>query len=109
VLCDRGRTSYIKPIVEKSLELAYQYARVETVGVTTAIPLSNTQQETLIARLKKMTNADQIKLEITVDPNLLGGFLLTIRSKIIDTTIRGQLQQLSSYLGASTLDFININ
>lgn len=109
VLCDRGRTTYIKSIVEKSLELAYQYARVETVEVTTAIPLTNSQQEALTTKLKRMTNADQIKLEIITNPNLLGGFILKIKSKIIDTSIRGQLQQLSSYLGASALDFININ
>jgi F-type H+-transporting ATPase subunit delta len=109
VLCDRGRTSYMKSIVEKSLELAYQYARVETVEVVTAIQFTSAQQESLTAKLKKMTNAEQIKLEITINPSLLGGFIVKIKSKIIDTSIRGQLRQLSSYLGASTLDFININ
>lgn len=109
VLCDRGRIAYAKSIVEKALELAYKYAKVETVEVVTAIQLSATQQDALMSKLKRMTNADQIKLEVIVNPNLLGGFILKVGSKIIDTSIKGQLQQLSSYLGASTLDFININ
>ena len=101
VLCDRGRISYLGPILEKATELAYKAASIEIVKVTSSTLLTSSQQESLISKLKKMTGADQIKLEINVNPNLIGGFVVQVGSKIIDTSIQGQLRQLSSYLGAS--------
>ena len=103
VLCDRGRISYLSSIVEKSIELAYKAASIEIVKVTSSTPFSPSQQEALTSKLKKMTGAEQIKLEIHTNPDLIGGFIVQVGSKIIDTSIQGQLRDLSSYLGASVL------
>ena len=103
VLCDRGRISYLEPIVDKALELAYKAASIETVKVVSSVPFTSTQQEALISKLKKMTGAEQIRLDITTNSNLIGGFVIQVGSKIIDTSIQGQLKQLSSYLGSSAL------
>lgn len=101
VLCDRGRISYLEPIVNKALELAYKAASIETVKVMSSVPFTSTQQEALISKLKKMTGAEQIRLDISINSNLIGGFVIQVGSKIIDTSIQGQLRELSSYLGAS--------
>lgn len=103
VLCDRGRISYLSSIVDKALELAYKAASIETAKVVTSIPFTASQQEALVSKLKKMTGADQIKLDLTTNSNLIGGFIIQVGSKIIDTSIQGQLRQLSSYLGASVI------
>jgi F-type H+-transporting ATPase subunit delta len=103
VLCDRGRISYLESIVDKALELAYKAASIETVKVISSVPFTSTQQEALVSKLKKMTGADQIRLDITTNSNLIGGFVVQVGSKIIDTSIQGQLRQLASYLGSSVL------
>jgi F-type H+-transporting ATPase subunit delta len=103
VLCDRGRLSYLDSILEKSIELAYKAASIEIVKVTTSIAFTTSQQDSLTTKLKKMTGANQIKLDININPNLIGGFVVQVGSKIIDTSIQGQLRDLSSYLGASVL------
>ena len=103
VLCDRGRISYLEPILDKALELAYKAASIETVKVTSAVSFSASQLDALISKLKKMTGAEQIRLDITVNPNLIGGFVIQVGSKIIDTSVQGQLKQLSSYLGSAVL------
>lgn len=103
VLCDRGRISYLSSILDKALELAYKAASIETVKVVSSVAFTSSQQESLISKLKKMTGAEQIKLDIATNPNLIGGFVIQVGSKIIDTSIQGQLKQLSSYLGASVL------
>ena len=95
--------SYLNAIIDKALELAYKAASIETVTVTSAVAFTSTQQEALISKLKKMTGAEQIRLDITINPNLIGGFVVQVGSKIIDTSIQGQLRELSSYLGASIL------
>jgi F-type H+-transporting ATPase subunit delta len=101
VLCDRGRINYLQSILKKALELAYQASSIETVKVTSSINLTPSQQDNLVSKLKKMTGAQEIKLDLTTNSNLIGGFIIQIKSKILDTSIQGQLRQLSSYLGTS--------
>ena len=103
VLCDRGRISYLNEISDKALELAYKAASIETVKVTSSIVLTVLQQEALISKLKKITKADQVKLDLNVNPSLIGGFIIQLGSKVIDTSIQGQLRELSSFLGGSIL------
>jgi len=38
-----------------------------------------------------------------VDAALIGGFVIQVGSKIIDNSVKGQLRQLSAYLGTSAL------
>lgn len=103
VLCDRGRISYLDSIVDKAIELAYKAASIEIVKVTSSVSFTSGQQESLVSKLKTLTGASQIKLNVEVNPNLIGGFIIQIGSKIIDTSIQGQLRQLSSYLGTSSI------
>lgn len=103
VLCDRGRISYLDAIVETALLLAYKKASIEMAYVTSSIELSTSQTEALVSKLKEMTKAKQIKLELKVDETLIGGFKVQIGSKIIDTSVQNQLKQLSSYLGSSVI------
>jgi F-type H+-transporting ATPase subunit delta len=103
VLCDRGRIQYLDSIVETALFLAYKKASIEMAYVTSSVDLSAAQTEALVSKLKAMTKAEQIKLEIKVDENLIGGFQIQIGSRIIDTSVQNQLKQLSSYLGSSVI------
>jgi F-type H+-transporting ATPase subunit delta len=103
VLCDRGRISYLDSIVAKAIELAYKTAAIEIVKVTSSIPFTAGQQEALISKLKTLTGARQIKLEVDVNPTLIGGFIIQIGSRIIDTSLQGQLRQLASYLGTTSI------
>jgi F-type H+-transporting ATPase subunit delta len=68
------------------------------VEVTTAFPFTNLQKNTLIQKLKELTKAREIRLVITVDSSLIGGFLIKTESKVIDFTIKNQLQKLAKHL-----------
>jgi len=103
VLCDRGRSANISSIVDNTIELAYKKASIEIAYVTTANYFSSNQQEALVEKLKSMTSTEQIKLNITVDKTLIGGFKVQIGSKVIDTSIQGQLRQLAAHLGSSAI------
>jgi F-type H+-transporting ATPase subunit delta len=102
VLCDKGRINCLETITSLGLEIAYKQASVEVAHVITSSDMSDNQQEALVAKLKSMTNVKQVKLEIAVDKTLIGGFTVQIGSRIIDTSIQGQLRKLASHLGASS-------
>jgi F0F1-type ATP synthase delta subunit len=55
----------------------------------------------LIKKLKDLTNAREIRLVISVDSGLIGGFLIQTNSKVLDFTIKNQLQKLANHLDTS--------
>ena len=99
VLCDRGRIDCLEAVSSLALEMAYKRAAIGVAYVTSACEMSESQQEALIGKLKSMTKAKEIRLETTVDKTLVGGFTVQVGSRIIDTSISGQLKKLASHLG----------
>lgn len=100
LLIDRDRISVLDSVIQKFLELSYQEDSIAIAKITSSIQLSAQQQQNIAEKLKVISGAKQIKLALKVDPQLIGGFTIEIGSKLIDTSIRGQLRQISSILGA---------
>ena len=100
LLVDRNRIALLDGIAQKFLELSYKQESIEIAKVTSSVQLSAQQQQNIAEKLKVITGAKQIKMALKVDPQLIGGFTIEVGSKLIDTSIRGQLRQISSLLGA---------
>jgi F-type H+-transporting ATPase subunit delta len=98
LLVKRDRINVLKSVIANYLELVYETASIKMIEVSTAFPFANLQKNTLIQKLKELTNAREIRLVITVDSSLIGGFLIKTESKVIDFTIKNQLQQLAKHL-----------
>ncbi|MCP4985860.1 MAG: ATP synthase F1 subunit delta [Colwellia sp.] len=98
VLVDRERINLLQPIITCYLELVYELASIKMIEVSTAFAFTNLQKNNLIKKLKELTNAREIRLVITVDSSLIGGFLIKTNSKVIDFTVKNQLQLLAKHL-----------
>lgn len=68
-----------------------------TAEVTAAAELTNAQAEKLAATLKK-TVGKTVKLNTTVDESLIGGLIVKVGSKMIDTSIRSKLASLQNVM-----------
>nr|YP_874425.1 ATP synthase CF1 delta subunit [Phaeodactylum tricornutum]A0T0F0.1 RecName: Full=ATP synthase subunit delta, chloroplastic; AltName: Full=ATP synthase F(1) sector subunit delta; AltName: Full=F-type ATPase subunit delta [Phaeodactylum tricornutum CCAP 1055/1]ABK20648.1 ATP synthase CF1 delta chain [Phaeodactylum tricornutum]QHR85602.1 ATP synthase CF1 delta subunit [Phaeodactylum tricornutum] len=98
ILVERGRISLLTSVITIYLELVYETASIKTIEVSTAFEFTTSQKTILVQKLKELMNAREIRLMITVDPNLIGGFLIKTQSKVIDFTIKNQLQKLAKHL-----------
>jgi len=98
VLVNRNRINLLKSIIANYLELVYETASIKMIEVSTAFPFTNLQKNTLIQKLKELTNAREIRLIINVDASLIGGFLIKTESKVIDFSVKNQLQKLAKHL-----------
>jgi len=98
VLVDRDRINLLKSVISNYLELVYETASIKMMEVSTAFPFTNLQKNTLIQKLKELTNAREIRLVITVDSSLIGGFLIKTESKVIDFSVKNQLRNLAKHL-----------
>jgi F-type H+-transporting ATPase subunit delta len=68
------------------------YASRLVATVTVASPLSAAQQKRLEDTLSKAYNA-QIKLNVQLDPTIIGGVKIQIDGEIIDGTLSSRLNQ----------------
>lgn len=98
ILVNRDRISLLKSVITNYLELVYETASIKMIEVSTAFAFTSSQKNMLIKKLKELTNAREIRLVITVDPSLIGGFLIKTESKVIDFTVKNQLQNLAKHL-----------
>merc|ERR1712161_143805 len=89
---------FLTTVIDSYLELIYQTASIKMIEVSTASAFTNLQKDTLIQKLKELTNAREIRLVINVDSSLIGGFLIKTESKVIDFTVKNQLQKLAKHL-----------
>ena len=98
VLVKRNRINLLQPVITSYLNLVYELASIKMIEVSTAFAFTNLQKNTLIKKLKELTNAREIRLVINVDSSLIGGFLIKTNSKVIDFTVKNQLQLLAKHL-----------
>ena len=68
-----------------------------TADVTSAQPLTATQQKALAKTLKEQVGKDVI-LNTTVDESLIGGLVVKVGSKMIDSSIRSKLANLQNVM-----------
>ena len=93
VLTDKRRTSEIKKIRRQYIRL-YDEERGKAVGeIYSADPLSKEQLERFEEEMSNLLRKN-IKLENIVDKKLIGGIKIQVDGKMIDKSIRGDLDAL---------------
>ena len=89
-ILDKGRMNCIKYIVAEYLKIYYKKNRILDVRATFTKELTDEQKKKLIDKLSQKTGKE-INLEIKIDKNILGGGIIRIGDKIIDGSIRREL------------------
>ncbi|WP_138504224.1 ATP synthase F1 subunit delta [Nostoc sp. PA-18-2419] len=95
VLVDKRRIAFLEPILQQYLVLLRQLNQTVLAEVTSAVPLTEAQQQAITEKVIAITNARQVELETKVDGELIGGVIIKVGSQVIDASIRGQLRRLS--------------
>ncbi|MBK1989824.1 F0F1 ATP synthase subunit delta [Sphaerospermopsis aphanizomenoides BCCUSP55] len=101
LLVDRRRISFLEPILEQYLALLRQLNQTVLAEVTSAIPLTEAQQQAVKEKVLAITKAREVELEAKIDPDLIGGVIIKVGSQVIDASLRGQLRRLSLRLSSN--------
>jgi len=92
LLAKKGRTEYLRRILRTFVDLYCESVGLRHVTLTTAVP-SPKLESTVKADLESRLGC-KILLETQVDPALIGGYRLEVDGKMLDATVRRQLQVL---------------
>lgn len=95
LLVDKRRIIFLESIVEQYLSLLRQLNQTVLAEVTSARELNDEQKDSIVEKVKGIVEARDVELKTSVDPNLIGGVIIKVGSKVIDASLRGQLRRIS--------------
>ncbi|AFZ57238.1 F0F1 ATP synthase subunit delta [Anabaena cylindrica FACHB-243] len=101
LLVDRRRISCLEAILQQYLVLLRQLNQTVLAEVTSAVALTEAQQQAITEKVIAITNARQVELETKIDNELIGGVIIKVGSQVIDASLRGQLRRLSLSLNSN--------
>jgi F-type H+-transporting ATPase subunit delta len=91
LLIERNRLDLLSAVIRAYQSLLDEKLGLVQAHVTSANPLDSAQQHALAAKLESVTGK-KVRVELSVDPALLGGIVAKVGSTIYDGSIRQQLQ-----------------
>jgi F-type H+-transporting ATPase subunit delta len=91
LLIERNRLDLLSAVIRAYQSLLDEKLGLVRAHVTSASPLDSAQQRGLAAKLESVTGKI-VRVELSVDPALLGGIVAQVGSTIYDGSIRQQLQ-----------------
>jgi F-type H+-transporting ATPase subunit delta len=93
VLAENRRLAELPGVIEGYLaQLAHRRGEM-TAEVRVARPLSARQQRDLVEALKRSIGG-RVSLDIRIDPALIGGMVVRVGSRMLDSSLRTKLQRL---------------
>ena len=97
-LLAQNRRLFVLPQLLATLTAMIADAKGEvTAEVTAAAELTKAQASKLAATLTKSVGKD-VKLNVAIDESLIGGLIVKVGSKMIDTSIRSKLASLQNVM-----------
>jgi F-type H+-transporting ATPase subunit delta len=100
LLIESNRVRDIEAIVDEYERLADEAAGRVRATVTTAIELGTHDRDRIAQELSKRLNKE-VRLQVAVDPRIIGGLRLQYGDHVVDGTVATKLQQLRRRLAAT--------
>lgn len=95
LLIHKTREADLPEVITSFIQQYKQNKNINTVKLTTAVPVSDDVKNQLIEQVKKTSGLQNIELETTVDPNIIGGFVLQTGDKLVDASVAYDLKMIS--------------
>lgn len=97
-IVEAGRQKFIPSILDYFIQAVKAHKHIGTAYVTTAAELSMERRQAVERRLLEITDNLSYEMHFDVDPALIGGMIIRIGDKVVDSSIRGKLERLSHSL-----------
>ena len=94
LLADRKRIGFLDSVLERLLELYREQNNIALATVTSATPLDDDQQKEILKKVQSIAGTKNLELNLKIDPDLIGGFVVNVGSKVIDASLAGQVRRL---------------
>ena len=100
LLVDKRRIVFLEQVAGQYLELLRNLNQTVLAEVTAARELSEGQTQAIIDRVKSMSDARDVEIKTSINPDIIGGVIIKVGSQVVDASLRGQLRRISINLGS---------
>ena len=97
MMVSRGHAREIRDMIACYRDLEREHRGESLAAVTTAVPLTDAEKDTLRQKLEKKFGRRMI-LDCRVDPSLLGGIRVETEGRVLDGSIRSRLQEIKEVM-----------
>lgn len=98
VVVEKDRQNDLIPIFSYFIQRVKEYKRIGTVSVTSAVELSEEQKSRLKEKLLGTTDYVMFEMNYQIDPALIGGMVIRIGDRVVDSSIRTRLYEMKKKL-----------
>ena len=94
----KGRYSNIESVFDYFIGLVKEEKKIGIAYVTTAVELTDGQKDEIVRRLLETTRYESFEMNYAVDASLIGGMVIRIVDRVVDSSIKTKLYELSKSL-----------
>lgn len=98
LIVEKGRYNDIDGIFDYFIKEVYEYKNIGVAYVTSAKKLSKAQEQAVRDRLLQVTKYVAFEMHFDVDAALIGGMVIRIGDRVVDSSIRTKLGDLQKEL-----------
>ena len=103
LLVSKGRAGEILSVFDYFVALVKEEKKIGKADVTTAMAMSDAQKEKVEKKLLETTKYESFEMCYHVDESLIGGMLIRIGDRVVDSSIKTKLYELSKELKSITV------
>ena len=104
IVVTKGRYKDLPDIFAYFIARVKEYRKIGVAQVTSAISLSDAQKQKIEKKLLDSTQYETMEIEYKVDESLIGGLLIRIGDRVVDSTIKHRLTSLTASLMKISLE-----
>ena len=94
LLADRQRIEIVTSILDRFLEIYRENSNIALATVTSAVELTDEQKSLITKKIINIAGTEKLELVTKIDPSLIGGFVASVGSKVIDASLASQIRKL---------------
>lgn len=98
MVVEKGHIGSITDIFNYFIKQVKKHKNIGVAGVVSAVALSDSQKAAIEKRLIETTGYDTMETDYSVDKSLIGGLVIRIEDRVVDSSIKTQLETLSKKL-----------
>ena len=98
LVVDKGRADELDAVLGYFLSVVKEYKKIGVVDVASAVELTDAQKEKLCEKLLATTDYATLEVNYMVDAALIGGLVVRIGDRVVDSSIRTKLSQMEKQL-----------
>lgn len=103
IIVQKDRYDDLDGIFEYFIAKVREYKNASVASVTSAVELTEEQKKQVEQKLLQTTKYSQFELSFYVDKSLIGGLVIRIGDRVVDSSIKTKLQMLAKDLRNTTV------